>query len=354
MANADAIRTARPTIGIGGQDNASLADGLLSLQIVETVSGVYRCEAVFGNWGTKDGGLGFLYFDRQLLDFGKAFTVKIGSDVVFDGRITGLEADFPDGRAPDLNVLAEDRFQDLRMTRRTRTFTSVDDSSVISQIAQDHGLTPSVDVTGPTHKVLAQVNQSDLAFLRERARAIDAELWMEGSTLKAMPHARRNGGTVQLRYGSDLREFAVLADLSGQRTSVTVNGWDVKGKQAIQYEAGESAINGELNGDTSGPSILSEKFSTRKEALAHTVPLASDEAQAEAEAFFRMSARQFVSGRGIAEGDGRLRVGAYVDLQAVGPLFSGKYYLSEVRHLFDGARGIRTEFKAERPGLGRP
>jgi uncharacterized protein len=43
-----------------------------------------------------------------------------------------------------------------------------------------------------------------------------------------------------------------------------------------------------------------------------------------------------------------------VDVKNVGPLFGGKYYLSEVRHLFDGARGIRTFFTAERPGLGRP
>jgi hypothetical protein len=36
----------------------------------------------------------------------------------------------------------------------------------------------------------------------------------------------------------------------------------------------------------------------------------------------------------------------------LGPLFSGTYYLAEVTHLFDGARGIRTEFMGERPGIG--
>jgi hypothetical protein len=34
-------------------------------------------------------------------------------------------------------------------------------------------------------------------------------------------------------------------------------------------------------------------------------------------------------------------------------LFSGKYYVSEVKHLFDGTRGMRTEFMAERAGLGK-
>jgi hypothetical protein len=39
-------------------------------------------------------------------------------------------------------------------------------------------------------------------------------------------------------------------------------------------------------------------------------------------------------------------------LAGLGPLFNGRYYLSEVRHTFDFARGIRTAFTAERPGLG--
>ncbi len=348
------VRIARPTINVGGQDNASLAEGLLSLLIVENTQGLYRCEALFGNWGLKDNNIGFLYFDRQTLDFGKVFKIKLGTAPIFDGRITALESSFPEGRPPELNVLAEDRFQDLRMTRRTRTFTDVSDSNVINQVANEHGLSPNVNVTGPTYKVLAQINQSDLAFLRERARAIDAELWMNGSTLNAKSHANRNGGTLEMTYGNKLREFSALADLAGQRTSVAVNGWDVSGKSGLQYEATDSVISSELNGDTSGVSILQAALGQRKEALAHTVPLNSQEAQAEAETFFRMSARRFVTGRGLAETDSQLRVGSYVNLQGLGPLFSGKYYVCEVKHLFDGAKGLRTEFVAERPGMGSP
>jgi phage protein D len=352
MPETNAIKVARPTFTVARQEQPSLSQGLLSLLIVESINGLYRCETLFGNWGTIKNSISFLYFERDILDFGKAFNVKLGTDTIFDGRIMGLEAHFPEGRQPELMVLAEDRFQDLRMTRRTRTFRDVSDADVFTQIANEHGLSPNVDVTGPSYKVLAQVNQSDLAFLRERARAIDAELWMDGNTLNARSHTKRNGGTLQMTYGNELREFSVLADLAGQRSSVTVNGWDVSSKSGLQYEATDSIISGELNGDTSGASILASALGQRKEALVHTVPLSSREAQAEAEAFFKISARRFVTGRGIAETSSRLRVGNYVQLQGLGPLFSGKYYLSEVRHFFDGNHGIRTEFAAERPGLG--
>ena len=347
------FRISRPTITIAGQANPALAGGLLSLLIVDNVNGLSRCEALFGNWGNIHNSIDFLYFDRSTLDFGKAFTIKLEADTIFEGKIMGLEATFPEGGPPELNVLAEDRFQDLRMTRRTRTFVEVSDADVINQIANEHGLSPQVNVTGPTYKVLAQINQSDLAFLRERARAIDAELWMDGSTLNAQSRSNRNGGTVQMTYGNQLREFSVLADLAWQRTSVTVSGWDVSSKAELKYEATDSIMSGELNGDRSGTSILSSAFGPRKEALVHTVPLSSQEAQTAAETFFKMNARRFVVGHGVAETDSRLRVGSYVDLQGLGPLFNGKYYLTEVKHLFEGTRGIRTEFTVERPGLGQ-
>src|SRR6185312_2641839 len=105
-------------------------------------------------------------------------------------------------------------------------------------------------IPGPTYKVLAQVNQSDLAFIRDRARSVDAEVWMTGNTLHAKAHNGRNGDQLQMKYGNQLREFTVLADLAMQRTSVAVNGWNVSSKSALQFEATDSAISGELNGDT--------------------------------------------------------------------------------------------------------
>jgi phage protein D len=355
MANGSDIglRVARPTLYIAEQEQTTLSSGLLSLLIVENTHGLYRCEACFGNWGNVHNSIGFLYFDRTTLEFGKTFQVKLQSNTLFDGRIMALEAHFPEGEAPMVTVLAEDRLQDLRMTRRTRTFVDVGDADVLTQIANEHGLSPQVNVTGPTYKVLAQINQSDLAFMRERARAIDAEVWMDGKTLQAQSRTSRNGGTLQMTYGNALREFCVLADLAGQRTSMTVSGWDVASKSEITHEATAAILSGEINGDSSGVSILSSAFGTRKEALVHTVPLSSQEAQTAAEAFFRASARRFVVGRGVAEADSQLRVGSYVDLQGLGPLFNGKYYLSEIMHRFDGVKGMRTEFTAERPGIGQ-
>jgi uncharacterized protein len=360
MADAQATSgfySARPLIKLDGEVDTGLTDGLLSLLVEESTDGLYRFEATFGNWGSSGSTVGFLYFDRQVLDFGKSISVVAGDrdteSTLFEGRITALEARFPQDSPAEIGVLAEDRLQDLRMVRRTRTFEDASDSDIFEQIASAHSLQREIDIDGPTYPVLAQVNQSDLAFLRERARAIDAEVWVSGSKLFAQARGRRNQGTLNLAFGAGLREFSVLADVANQRTSLTVNGWDVETKEAVAYEAAEVSIRNELNGFQSGSTVVQQAFGNRAERIVHMVPFSDGEARSFAEASYRKMARRFVTGKAMAEGDGRLRVGTRVDLTGVGPLFEGLYYVTEVCHTYDGMNGFRTAFSVERPGLNQ-
>lgn len=344
----------RPSLWVNGAEQPALAAGLMVMSIRENVTGLYRCEALFGNWNPGSSSDGFTYFDRRLLEFGKSFQVRHNDTALFDGRIMALEGRFPQGMPPQIVVLAEDRLQDLRMTRRTRSFAQMGDADVFRQLASDHGLSAQIDVSGPTCEAITQVNQSDLAFLRERARGLDAEIWVDGSTLHVQPRSGRYSTPLQLNYGDHLREFTVTADLAGQRTSLVAHGWDIAAKSALRSQADAAAIANELNGDSSGAAILSATIGDRVESVAHSLPMSSTEVQAHAEAMFRATARRFVIGRGVAETNTRLRVGAQVDLQGLGVLFSGRYYVSQVHHVFDGTSGIRTEFTGERAGIGQP
>lgn len=348
-----ALSSARPAFEVGGQAQPDLAAQLLALDIRDEATGLARCEVTFGNWGLSDGAVGFRYFDRELLDFGKAFAVKLGDDTLFEGRILGLHAGFGEGTPPTLRVLADDRLQDLRMTRRTRSFADKSDADVARQIASDHGLTPQIDTSGPTHRHLAQVNQSDLAFLHERARAIDAELWVQGGTLHFQSRRARDAGRLTLAWGAQLRRFDVTADLAWQRTEVAASGWDVGAKQGVRAVAGASALGAELGSDESGIAILQQSLGERKETLAHAAAASEAEARALAEAALRLAARRFVRGQGTAEPQATLRVGTAMQLDGLGPMFSGRYVATAVHHRFDPHHGLRTDFEAERPGIGR-
>ena len=352
-----AVYGSRPIVAIDGQVEMTLGVDGISVLVEETTAGLYRCEARFLNYGVRpSGGAGYLYFGRDTLEFGKELAIDLGAGErggpVFKGRISAIEATFPYGGGGSVAVLAEDRLQDLRLTRRTRTFEDVTDEDVFRQIAGDHSLIPELDISGPQHRVLAQVNQSDLAFLRERGRSIDAEVWVDGTTLHASRRVDRGTDPVVLEYGANLLSFSVRADLAHQCTEVGVAGWDVAGKTAIEETASENAISAELNGGESGASILETTFAPRKERVVHTVPLTTEEARGVAEARFRERARRFVTGTGLADGDARIRVGGLLDLSGLGSLFDGRYHVVRARHTYESEYGFRTEFDVERAGLG--
>ena len=126
------------------------------------------------------------------------------------------------------------------------------------------------------------------------------------------------------------------------------------GKQGLKEEADDSVLGSELGSADSGASILSSALGDRVETVGQLVPLTSAEARSRVEALFKHQARRFVAGWGLAETDAKLRVGAKVKLDGLGPLFGGDYYVTDSVHRFDRVRGIRTEIHVERPGLGKP
>jgi len=354
------IVAAEAAIALNGEAQPRLTAALLSLTVTETIEGLHRCELRLGNWGDRGDGPGYLYFDRELLDFGKSLTVTLGAGAgeaeAFHGTITALEGQFLSGAPPQIVVLAEDAAQGLRQTRRTRTFEDVSDRDVFEQIASDHGLQAEIDLAVPTLAVIAQLNQSDLAFLRERARRWAAEIWIAGNTLHVQGRQNRQGAEEQLSlaFNRGLLEFSVLADTADQYTQVVVSGWDVQAKARLDYEASDRVLGSELGADTSAATIVRAAFGDRPDRIAQQMPLTSTETQAIAEASFRAQARRFVVGTGKARGDARIRVGREIALEGLGPLFSGTYYVSEVMHHFSRqpGGGYTTELVVERPGIG--
>jgi len=345
-----------PVISLAGQADATLTSDLLSLITEETIVGMAWCEARFNNYGYRNGSSGYLYLGRDRIDFGTQIgvTFRTGDQTrqVFTGKVSAIQADYPAVDPAQVLVFAEDGLQGFRLTRRTRSFEDSSTADIANQLASEHGLTPSVDLDGPTRSVVTQVNQSDLAFLRALARADDGEVWLDGTSLHLSARPDRDGGSFDLSYGGSLVSLSVRADLAGQCTQLTVAGWDVAGKDPIAESAGASVLGGELGGDTAGASILSTAFGQRPETIVRAAPLAADDAAALAKAAYLERARRFVCGTGLSYGTALMRVGSRVTLSGLSGLFDGSYYVSRTRHVFDVAEGYRTEFDVERPGIG--
>ncbi len=348
-----------PEFKVDGQVKADLARDLALIQIDEDVNGLRRMLATFVAVGPRDGERDeqLNWLDGSVLDFGKSITVSMGpSDAreeMFSGKVSALELSMDQGRAPEVVCLAEDKLMDLRMTRRFKSYENVSDSDLVQQIASQHGLTPQADVQGPTWQLVQQWNQSDLAFLRERARRLAAEVWVADGALHVATRDKRNGKAVTLIQGGNLMQVRLRADLAHQRSKVVVGGFDDAEQDAIDEDAGSSDLTAEAQGNTHGAQVLERAFGERVSYRVREVPLQDAQATALARASLLARARRFVSVSGVADGNTAIRVGSLLKLERVSSLFEGDgFYVTRVRHQFDLEAGFRSHFDAERAWTG--
>ncbi|MEW5770361.1 MAG: contractile injection system protein, VgrG/Pvc8 family [Pseudomonadota bacterium] len=349
-----------PEIQVGGRARPELARDLASLSMEEDIEGMKRLHFTLVAIGPRAGATaeGLNWLDGQVLDFGSELSVSMGpSDArapVFKGKVSSLVLEMRQGRAPEVDCLAEDRLMELRLTRRFKTYESVSDADLVREIAARHGLAAQVAVDGPTHAVVQQWNQSDLAFLRERARRLAADVWVSDDGLHMAGRAQRQGSRITLIQGNNLIEARIAADLAHQRGAVRVGGYDDGSRDGIDEEAGADVVTAEAQGSRHGVEVLERAFGAGRDShRTREVPLDGRQAASLARAAMLTRARRFVTVAGVADGTPSLGVGSLLRLERVGPMFEGEgYYVTRVRHRFDLTHGYRTHFEAERAWIG--
>jgi phage protein D len=347
-----------PVFTVDGTRRGELARDCIRLEITEGVEGLRTLQAHFlavgaGATGPQDR---MLHIGGDTVDFGQELRVAIGPDElqreVFVGAISGVEAVFGDAQPPLAVVLAEDDLMRLRMSRRMRTYRNVTDADIAGELANEHGLQADVGVDGPRYDVVQQLNQSDLAFLRERARLVQAELWSTERTLHFRARPDRQGTALTIVQGNQLLASRFCADLAHQRSTVQVCGYDAQLEAVIDEEAGAQAIEAEVPGGVVGPRLVARALGASATLRVREVALTSAEASAWARAEMLRRSRRFVTATGTTRGSPEMGVGSRVRFELVGAPFDGEgYYVTRVRHTYDLINGLRTHFEAERATL---
>lgn len=351
-----AIFSARPTLRIAGQADERVSALLTSMRMEESEGGMSRLELKITNWVATGNGRAELAFDAQSpLKLGAELGVYAGDEAapreIFQGRVSALEMVCNYGAPPELVVLAEDALTAARRARRTKVYENTTPSGIVNTIASELGLTPSVDGLSSPQGTWAQLDETDLGFLRRLLARFDADLQVVGNRLQVSPRKDVQRGTIDLTLYSQLARVRIAADLAHQVTAATVSGWNAKDGTPAKGEASAIANAGPGQGK-SGVAWAQEAFGARSEHLAAPAVFTSDEARAVAEAALDQRARRFVCAEGVAEGNAQLRVGCSVRIAGVSPQFDNTYYVVRACHLFDMTQGYRTEFGAECAYLG--
>ncbi|MBE9063963.1 phage late control D family protein, partial [cf. Phormidesmis sp. LEGE 11477] len=336
-------------VQIDGQRFAKVSELLLAMEMTEQVGGLSCLELRFSNVASEPMGAGFAFEDNQILKLGAAVKVYGGDETqpqeLFQGYITGLEADFGEKSPPELVVLAEDAAQRARMDRRTQVYAESSVADIATQIAQRLSLAPVITALSDTRGTWVQMNESDLCFLRRLLTRFDADVQVVGSELHVSPRGDVRRGEVELILHSQLRSARLMADLAHQVNEVTITGWN-----SLQGQRTRSSSRGDALGPGSGQTgaeILRQTIGERQHHISHLAAPTDSEAAALAAAAFDDRARRFVSVNATAEGNPAIRLGTYTKLTGLGDRFDNTYYVVRTCHRFDVDRGYETDFEAE-------
>lgn len=347
-----------PIIRIAGATHGTINRDLYAVHVEETIDGmkVLELQLVAQSDAEMESDEPVLYLDGNTVGFGKTIEVAIGwrstSRTVFKGKISAIELEMHEAALPIVHVFAEDELMLLRMTRRSRTYKNKTDRAIAREIAGLHGLDADATAAGPSYESVQQWNQSDLAFLRERARLVDAELYVRDAKLHFKARNERTSTDLTLVQGNQLLDVMLRADLAHQRTKVVVSGYDDSRRESFQSEATGAAIQAEVSLGKTGPRVLSDHFGERVSLRVRETPLTQGEASAWARTQALRRARAFVRAVGTTSGTPDLEVGSKLTLERVGRAFEGaSYYATRVRHAWSRGNGLRTHFEAERPTL---
>jgi uncharacterized protein len=350
-----AAYSARPTVLVDGQPNALVMSMLRTCAVHEAEGGLSSLAMTLSNWGATAGGIGYLFDAGGPLALGSAVKLGFGETtsprVLFEGEVHAIESSAAVGAPPEITFLAEDKLFAARLTRHSTVYSELTPAQVVERIAARLGLQADVGDLGGASSTWAQLNESDLAFLRRLLARHDADLQINGDTLQVRRIADRERGTLQLTLFSQLQQLRVVADLAEQATEVSVSGFDAAQGSAFRATSRGSAA-GPGHGHT-GAALLAT-LQERSEPLAPLACRNQAEAQTLADTAFDARARRFVRVHGSTEGNAALRVGTVVEIAGSGRRFDNRYAVIEATHRWDLQRGYQTDFVAQSAFLANP
>jgi len=344
------LYSARPTLRLGGERNQRLDNLLTNLCMEEDEGGLSRLELRFGNWvrtgsGTSEPAFGPDSPLRLGADIAVYAGDELGPQEIFQGRVSAIELRFTVDGAPECVVLAEDALQAARLARRSALYEDCSPADVVRRVANQLGLRAVVTGLESPLDTWVQINQSDLAFLRQLLERFDADLQIVGAELQVTPRSEVARGEIALAMFGQLIEARAIADLADQATSTSTAGWNPEEGAAVTYQATQTTHPGPGVGRT-GAQWLAETFGERHEHVGHLAVRSAAEAEAVARAAFDERARRFVRVHGLAQGNPALRVGSTVALSGLSGWFDNRYRVTAAVHRFDVERGYTTAFDA--------
>jgi hypothetical protein len=279
---------------------------------------------------------------------------------MFEGEVTGLEASFPGGGMPTLRVVAHDKLNRLSRGTGAVAFGFLPDFLVATLTAAKSFLIPVIDpaVTAASTALaainfifsgsgLSQAGQlegmSDLELLTMIATRYGADFWVEGDVLYLSRFIKDYEPSLTLKWGESLIDFSPRISNVGQVAGVgyrfTLREIPLSFLVTVYWDfdretLGVSVVPGAV-AKAGVEGIIGGKSLTRVDRpITSPADVVSSALEIEHELRTKLNGR--LTGSLTAIGDARIRAGAVVRLEGLGPDFSMDYRVASTTQSFDG------------------
>ena len=284
---------------------------------------------------------------------------------MFTGEITGVNVTFPNGGMPGMTVVAHDYLNRLQSGKYARGFGFLPDAAIAAILSAENLLIPAIDpavIVGST--AIAAVNfifggtgrkqrgQSDFELMKEVATTYDADFWADGNTLYLSRFMKDYTPRLTLTWGQNLLEFSPKVSTIGQVAGVGMRfvlreipldflvtiGYDFD-RESIVFSVVPGAASASVK------SLLGSVLEIIDQPIASPADITNSALVIAHELREKLNNR--LTGSGSCVGDPRIRAGAMIRVDGIGPDFSGNYRVASATHSIDGG-GYRTNFEVRK------
>lgn len=366
---------------------AALRASITSVRYQDGVNAADRVEVGFANpnlrWiQTHIRGLGFQPFPTGVklgpigrldgapegtFDLDNKLTLAMGYapdplEEMFLGEVTGVQVSFPNGGMPTMTLVAHDYLNRLSQGKYARGFGPLADAFVVMILSAENLLIPLIDpaITAVSTALTVinvifkgtgtkQEGESDLELLTKIAAQYGADFWVDGNTLYLSRFLKEYTPRLTLTWGESLLDFSPQVSTIGQVAGVSMKftlreipldflvtvAWDFDRETlAVSVVPGVAAAGAKA--------VVGPAFTIIDQPISSPADIANSALVIYGELRKKLNSR--LTGSGSAVGDPRIRAGAIIRLEGLGPDFSGDYRVKSATHSVDSG-GYKTNFE---------
>jgi phage protein D len=287
--------------------------------------------------------------DADLFREGSAVKISMGyvDDLqhMIEGEITKISTNFPQDGIPTVTIGGNTLLHRLQGTNNTRTFQGVSDKDIVEKIAQEANLQAEAEDPQIQYEYVMQANQTDLDFLRQRAKKLHFEILVHNNKLIFRRSQEVNANTYTLIWahtqkavamGSQalpISTFSLAMNPSAPASTVEGRAYDPKTKQAIVSTAGSADQSSPMGGTQKGGDVPKAAYKRPSKHVHVITPFPSKSECTEfCKGEYNNKAMGLITGTADTIGVPDLRGGQIITLLGVGQRFEGCYRIDEATH----------------------